>query len=83
MWYLNFLFRHIGASSGKMSDFERDKIDSDAATLMQTCSEAIKTLKNDSKLLNITKIIFIVQLYKIFGPDMYNKPLCMVIIEMR
>lgn len=39
---------HIGASSGKMSDFERDKIDSDAATLMQTCSEAIKTLKNDS-----------------------------------
>ena len=33
----------------KMNDFERDKIDSDAAKLMQTCSEAIKILKRESK----------------------------------
>ncbi len=35
----------MGMDSSEMTDAERDQIDSDAETFMKTCSEAIKSFK--------------------------------------
>ena len=47
--FLGYFFSHLISISSRMTEEERDQIDTDTQTLIKSCSSAISSLKNDGK----------------------------------